>query len=273
MRIEVTLQPEKSKYIIPINYNYPLSAAIYKVFANSGPRFAEWLHLKGFSIDDGKRFKFFNFSRLNFEEMTIHKNSIIGEGLVRFNLSSPIEDTLVLNFINGLLSSKGIYIGSNESGTNFKVLSASIKPIPVFDFDMKFIMQSPTVVSIKNSADRIIYLKPSDIEIKNALAINLKNKYKVLFNKTYHEFLDIQLDLDYIQKKGGDEAVMKLITIKENTSSQAKIKGFMTPFRIIADPKLIKLAYYCGIGEKNSLGFGAIEVIKRNLHSKDDDKQ
>ena len=264
MRIEVILKPEKAKYIIPINYNYPLSAAIYKIFANAGPRFAEWLHKIGFSIDSGKRFKLFNFSRLFFEEMTVHKNSIIGEGLVRFNLSSPIEETLILNFVNGLLETKNIFIGTNECGTNFKILNVSIKPAPKFDYDMKFVMQSPTVASIKNKENRIIYLKPTDEKVVDVLCTNLKNKYKVLYNEKYEEFLHIEFDRDYIEKKGGAENVMKLITIKENTEAEAKIKGFMAPFRLIGDPNIVKLAYYSGIGEKNALGFGSIEIAKKD---------
>lgn len=262
MRIEVTLKPEKNKYIIPINYNYPLSAAIYKIFANAGPRFAEWLHKIGFSLDGGKRFKMFNFSRLFFEEMTVHKNSIIGEGIVRFNLSSPIEETLILNFVNGLLDTKNLFIGSNECGTNFKILSATIKPIPKFDYDMKFVMQSPTVATIKDKEGRIIYLKPTDEKTVEVLCKNLRNKYKVLYNENYEEFLHIEFDKEYIEKKGGAEQVMKLITIKENTVDEAKIKGFMVPFRIIGDINIIKLAYFSGLGEKNALGFGSIEVAK-----------
>lgn len=263
MRLEIILKPTHKKFLIPVNYNYPLSAVIYKVFATAGPKFADWLHTRGFSIDDGKRFKFFNFSRLFFDSMKVEEDTIIGEGFVRFYLSSPIEDTMILNFVNGLLGLKNIFIGNKSSGTNFSITKVSISPIPNFDFDMKFVMLSPTVASIKTTDGKVRYILPDKPEISASLENNLKNKYKILNNKTYHEFLSIQPDLDYIAKRGGGRNTTKLISIKEDSKDEIKIRGFMSPIRIIGSPEIIKLAYYAGIGEKNSLGFGAIEEAKK----------
>lgn len=262
MRLEVLLKPERWKFLIPINYNYPLSAAIYKVFANSGPNFTKWLHKRGFSLDDGKRFKFFNFSRLYFEKMEVHNDTILAEGVVKFYLSSPVEDTLVLNFINGLLSLKALFIGNQNSGTTFKVIKASIAQVPEFVSNMNFIMLSPTVATIKEMG-RITYLLPDSPYIEDALKNNLKSKFNIFNHKVYNDYLEIFLDHNYIQKNGGAQKVAKLITIKEGADNQAKIKGFLTPLKIIGNTDIIKLAYYTGIGEKNSLGFGAIEVSKK----------
>ena len=54
---------------------------------------------------------------------------------------------------------------------------------------------------------------------------------------------------------------MKLITIKEATSKEIKLKGFITPISIKSTIDIQKIAYFCGIGEKNSLGFGCLELI------------
>ncbi|HEY9186303.1 MAG TPA: CRISPR-associated endoribonuclease Cas6, partial [Ignavibacteria bacterium] len=36
---------------------------------------------------------------------------------------------------------------------------------------------------------------------------------------------------------------------------------FMMNFKMEADPRLIKFAYDCGLGEKNSMGFGMVENL------------
>ena len=42
---------------------------------------------------------------------------------------------------------------------------------------------------------------------------------------------------------------------------RTKIKGFEAPFKIIADPKLIKIGYDAGLGNNNSAGLGCVKSI------------
>ena len=60
MRFKITLQRREGK-AIPINYQYPLSAVIYKIIEKGNSECAQFLHTKGY----GKGFKFFIFSQLN----------------------------------------------------------------------------------------------------------------------------------------------------------------------------------------------------------------
>lgn len=65
MRFKLTLDIDKRAYgdRIPLNYQYPASALIYKILSKSGSEFSNWLHENGYS-DDKRRFKLFTFSRL-----------------------------------------------------------------------------------------------------------------------------------------------------------------------------------------------------------------
>ena len=42
-----------------------------------------------------------------------------------------------------------------------------------------------------------------------------------------------------------------------------KIRGVVAPFHVIGAPELIHIGYECGFGDKNSMGFGMVEVSKR----------
>ncbi len=45
--------------------------------------------------------------------------------------------------------------------------------------------------------------------------------------------------------------------------NQIKIKAMEAPFFIEADSDLIRLGYECGWGEKNSAGFGCVDVLQQ----------
>ena len=53
-----------------------------------------------------------------------------------------------------------------------------------------------------------------------------------------------------------------LVTIKSGTPQQTRVRGFMCKYRMTAPSELMKIAYDAGVGEKGSLGFGMVEVLK-----------
>lgn len=102
MRLKVSFQAMEST--IPLNYNYFLSSFIYKRLASQNENFARFLHEKGY----GKRFKFFTFSQLFFENSRVSGEKILifpGKGwwyisspvieFVRYMFSSLSEDPVI----------------------------------------------------------------------------------------------------------------------------------------------------------------------------------
>jgi len=258
MRLEITLKPKFKNYIIPVNYNYPISSAIYKTFAKSGPNFARWLHTRGFTLDGSKRFKFFTFSRLYFQEKQIKDNTIIASGNCRLLFSSPIDESIITNFVEGLLSDNIIFIGNNMAGMEFKIANVSIKPYPNFKRIMTYKMLSQTVLTRKNENNKIRYITPIDEDVEMSLIKNILNKYEIMYREKYDEICNITISKEYIEKKGNK--IEKLVKIKEATKDEATIRGFLIPLTIEATPQMQKLIYDAGLGEKNSLGFGMVEV-------------
>jgi CRISPR-associated endoribonuclease Cas6 len=76
MRFKLTLKVEKEYFgnAIPINYQYELSAVIYKILSKSSEQYAIWLHDNGFELGL-KRFKLFTFSRLMVPQYNIDKKN------------------------------------------------------------------------------------------------------------------------------------------------------------------------------------------------------
>jgi CRISPR-associated endoribonuclease Cas6 len=63
MRFQLTLTTLRQHQRITLNYQYPLSAAIYKIISRADEAYATFLHQQGYSHGN-KSFKLFTFSDL-----------------------------------------------------------------------------------------------------------------------------------------------------------------------------------------------------------------
>lgn len=59
---------------LPLNYQYELSAYIYRTIANGDANYADWLHKNGFKMDE-KQFRLFTFSNFIIPQKTIDKEN------------------------------------------------------------------------------------------------------------------------------------------------------------------------------------------------------
>lgn len=260
MRIQITLSPLNREYRIPLNYQYPLSASIYKLMSDSSPEFIEWLHQTGYKNANGKPYKMFTFSKLftnSIDKSQLGQSILASSGDIGFFFSSALDEKITLSLISGILKSSEIRIGAkNLPESVFKIKDVTIEPDPEFKNLMTYKMLSPTCVSIYNGK-KISYLQPSDDTTFERLADNLKNKYEVHFGEDYADEITIQPNMVNRHKS-------KLITIKQNTANEGHISCFETFIKIQATPKMQQLAYNVGIGERNSMGFGCLGIIEGN---------
>ena len=60
MRFKITFTRTGKQRMLPMDYQYYLSAWIYKVIGKADRAFAEFLHAEGYS-DGHRRFKLFNY--------------------------------------------------------------------------------------------------------------------------------------------------------------------------------------------------------------------
>jgi CRISPR-associated endoribonuclease Cas6 len=42
-----------------------------------------------------------------------------------------------------------------------------------------------------------------------------------------------------------------------------KIRGYQAPFTVTGPPELLRIGYACGFGDRNSQGFGMVEVARQ----------
>jgi CRISPR-associated endoribonuclease Cas6 len=271
MRLHIRLRPSKQDLLIPFNYAYYLSTAVYSFIEASSAEYSTFLHDHGFSIEGtSKRFKHFCFSMLHIPHRTIEGEQLrIRSDTLDWYVTMPVEESLH-HLVIGFFEKKEFYIGRKE--TRFFIEQVELIPDPEWKHTMKFRMLSPVTVSLPKEHNGKLqphYLLADDQRLAVALRMNILNKYFSLYN-TKHEddTFHCRLDEEFIRTRGGPHKISKLITIKEGHASETKVRGFMCPLMIKGNPELIKLAYESGLGEKNSLGFGMLQAIN-HIEKKD----
>ena len=269
MRIKLTLRAPRERGYIPINYQYPLSSAIYTLLQQGAPEYAKFLHNQGYIGADGKPRKLFTFSRLfiNPSQKPIRNLlPIAPNSTATIFVSSPMLGDFIQNFVSGLFNKQSIEINGLQQRTSFAIESVEAIEEPKFSRITRFRSLSPIVVTTLVDVDnktQTYYYRPLDEGLSDAVRKSLLKKYETVYGAKPHETdLEFVVDTDYINKRGGERNVSKLVALKEGYSDETKVKGFVVPFSLTGSEELMRIAWECGLGDKCSMGFGCVEVEK-----------
>ncbi|MBS1517944.1 MAG: CRISPR-associated endoribonuclease Cas6 [Bacteroidetes bacterium] len=273
MRIRLSVKQNKPDQLIPINYQFLLSSFIYKTIENSDGNYSRWLHDSGF-MSGNKKFKMFTFSKLNIPKssfVSLYGKSFLKIECSRFEFDiSMMSNKTVEKFIIGMFMDQKMNIYEKNVESEFSVNTVEMVPEPEIKEEMIFRTISPMVLSrsiIHNGKQSQEYLSPEDPEYFNYLKKNLLEKQTTLLmskNGSAPDDKDSNVlklgTVDSFELKGNCKS--KLITIKEGTAEETKIKGYYMTFKIKADPEIIRTSYEAGFGKHCSLGFGCVQEVR-----------
>ncbi|NMC60384.1 MAG: CRISPR-associated endoribonuclease Cas6 [Candidatus Methanofastidiosa archaeon] len=225
--------------LIPYNYNYYIGSFIYSAIERADSNISENLH---YSND----IKLFTFSDLK-GVIPVGEKGLLIKDKCYFYFSSPRKDISV-PFVEGLFKTTSFHIAGVP--LNLEAVEA-MKDIDV-DGSIKFRTISPICITTKintNDKLKIWDLTPTDIKFYKNLERNLIKKYRMYYGKDA-ENCKVNFEVSKIFR-----------------STRRKIKNtFHTAhyieFRANGSSDLIKLGYDSGFGEKNSMGFGMVEVME-----------
>ncbi len=245
---------------VAINHHHLLTAIVYQFLGGSDTDFAQFLHDDGYGREgSSKRVKLFCFSSLRVPKS---RRRIVGAtlwldpGTVEWRVASPNEPFL-RHFAEGLLKAGSLTVGRQQ----MPIVQASILPDPDFSAGQAaFTCLTPVVASVQDSPGGAHYLTPVDrAAFSVAIRGNLLRKWEALHGAPFADAdaaFEFDFDQEYIARAthGGT----RLIDFKG-----IKVRGVQAPFRVKGSPDLIRLMYDCGAGEKNSAGFGMVQVDYR----------
>jgi len=257
MRFKLHLNIDKHTFgdRLPFNYQYELSAVIYKILASADQAFAEWLHDNGFAADK-KVFKLFSFSRLQIPQYRTEGRfmKILSDTAEWYLSFLPERSTQ--EFIQGVFREQQFDLGNRQAHICCRVQSIEMLPLPQFTEQMSFRTLSPMCLTLKRENGTDEYVAPDHPMAKELIRQNLLDKYKASTGK---DFPDKNFAFDFAVT---NQPRSSLITIKADTPQESKIRAFSCDFQLTAPVELMKICYDCGIGSKNSLGFGMVEDRK-----------
>ena len=264
MRFKLTLEilPEKFGRDIPINYQYEMSAAIYRILSSANEEYSSWLHENGFVCEERdkvKRFKLFVFSNLTngkFEPIADCARLRIKSNFVDWYISFLPEKSTE-KFIQGLFNRREFEIGDKMSSVRFVVRNVVMMPSPEYKEEMDFVTISPVCLRKRAADGRVEYMSPKDINATSAILTGLLGRYNAFYGYDFERKHDFEFNLL-------DEPRSKLIKIKAGSTSETSVRGFMCKFHVKADVELIRIMYESGVGEECSQGFGCIKELNNN---------
>ena len=256
MRFKLTLQiqPEVMGRELPINYQYPLQAAIYHTLEKSDLGFSTWLHENGYQLN-GKRFKLFTFSNLLVPQYGIDKQRerlIVKSDLVTLYITFLPEKS-TQQFIQGLFQQQTIQLADYISGVQFMVREIQVMPPLDYHPNMTYRTLSPVCISLRNERGHMDYLSPTDPRYELGILTGLLDRYNTIhghpFSGTPHCHLQLL-----------NEPKSALVRIKAGTPNETRVRGYRYQFKLDLPEELMQIAYESGLGEKGSMGFGMIEA-------------
>ncbi len=210
------------------------------------------IHDEGFD-SDGRKMKLFAMSwpsssaRPQFGE-----NTIIFPLPMKLTVSTPISE-LIAGFTAGAMSRDFIRVGNNHltcSGVEKKEYKADSDSITV-----KTLSPVTCYDSIERGGRKFTkYFTPYDDEFQRGIYFNLLRKYKLL-----NPGKDIPSDSFTVKPIGH---------VKERVSMFEKgglfpVKGWWGRFRLEGSREILQTAIDCGLGSKNSSGWGCITLEGR----------
>ena len=190
-------------------------------------------------------FKHYNFSNLVLEDKKKSK-----EGLqfnkAHFFISSP-RDKFLKAFVEGLLNYPSLRLGRSK----FNIDSIEILDKKDFNNVVEIKTLSPIYIQTKRLKDGNLVswdLSPEDPKFYENLHKNLIKRYSSFYgkkpNKDHFDVLEV-----YSHKR-------RRYKIKNTYRRCSEMH-----FKLQISKELINFVYDSGLGEKNSMGFGCIEVI------------
>ncbi|MGB3454028.1 MAG: CRISPR-associated endoribonuclease Cas6 [Moheibacter sp.] len=260
MRFKIILNSTTRNANLPINYQYPLSAAIYRILAKGDTEYAQFLHEKGY----GKGFKLFSFSQLDLSFKIEGDRMKILSDEVTFQIAFHLPEAME-NFVKGLFKSEKIEIADKKSKVSFNVKSVESLPSSLQSYKENEIIEiqlkplSPIVVGLRSDDGKYDFQSPDNIEFADGIIYNWRNKIESCFDEqaAASAFLLAEIIPMKTQFKS------RLITIKSGTKEETKIRGWMNfGLKVTAEKRFAELLLSSGAGVYNAQGMGFVEVVK-----------
>jgi CRISPR-associated endoribonuclease Cas6 len=250
MRLKLYLGQRREPFMVPLHYNYFVQSLIYR---HLDEHLATQLHDVGFG-EGTKRFRYFTFSRLMGDFQREGDRLIFPRGATLYIASpnSPFLESLVLH----LLAQGELPIGDE------RVPLHKIEVVPPPEYQPEVILKALSPITLRETLRQpgeryTYYYTPQEPDFSERIISNLREKVRIWHGR------DIPPDDAYCAPYAVDpEKNFHMVNFKGTW-----VKGWSGLYRFHAPPDYFQMALDAGIGERNSAGFGCVEVYTPKLRA------
>lgn len=250
MRLKLEIS-SKEVIVLKKGFIKQLQALIYNLLERSS---AKWLHDNGFEYEK-RRFKLFTFSSI-LEKGRYHKlrEEFVFSKRISFLLSSPVDwilEQVAENFVmldecrlgENLLSISSISVLKRPAILEETIKVKALTPITIRSTD-------------KNTKKHKTHSPLSD-SFSHLINENLKKKWESYYKK------ECKYNLKILPLFDDEKKYKRVVTYGvSHDPKRAGIEGWVGTYLLKGEIDLLNFAYDAGLGERNSLGFGMIEVVR-----------
>ncbi len=178
-----------------------------------------------------------------------HRELILAPGLVEWKIASPVPG--FLEYCADMLASQDtLQVGPLE----IPIYHVSPQETPPLGEVAHFTCLSP-IVAGGQDRDNQDYLLPSEPQaFSEAVRLNLLRKHRQLHGRAPADQRFV-LRFKHEYMKRGAHSGVKMMHFQGST-----VIGAYAPFTAYGSPELIRVGIECGFGERNSAGFGMVDI-------------
>lgn len=244
---------------LPINYDYQygLASMLLSKLSLVNIELANETHAR-------QGFKFYTFSNLKLMDGRIDK---LGLSFVKafFILSSP-DDRFIKSFTDGLLLYPNFYLDGPKGVVDLIIEHTNILEDVYPKDECWFRTLSPIYVKTMRKEKESLKEKdlfPTEPKFYENLHRNLVDRFVQFYGRKPDNHFDVIATSDFKPKR-----------IKIGDSYR---RCSLISMKVQASPELLKFAYYAGLGEKNAMGFGCLDIFSgpypANTYNSDSNKR
>lgn len=246
MRIKLRLGKPDTAIILAQYYNHYIQGLVYQHLET---HLATLLHDEGIG-EGSKRFRYFTFSRLMGDFRREEDRLVYPRGATLF-IASP-NTQFMESFLLNLLTDGQLRIGDAE----VSLMKAEVIPTPSYQKEVLLKALSPITLRdtlrLAPGKRYTHYLAPIAPDFSPRIIENLRHKVRFWCGRDVDP-----KDAYCLPEKVDSEKNFHMVRFKDTW-----VKGWSGLYRFSAPPEYYQMALEAGLGERNSAGFGCVEVYR-----------
>jgi CRISPR-associated endoribonuclease Cas6 len=233
---------------IPIGYHHGVQGLLYALLRKGG---GEVLHDESFSFGQ-RQYKLFTFSSLRGGKITSDKKGIYFERTMYLDVRSVRDD-----FCTALLA--GLEAGDDLElcGKSLTMRDVKVSEPHISADRLRINMLSPLTLHRTDDDGKTETINPLHQEFSEAMNNNFSRKYYAFTGQKPETAISLRAVAVGMQ----DKYVTRFKRVQKAGGKDIYIIGWRGEYELRGTPEHLDFLYYCGLGARNSDGFGMFERV------------